>query len=126
MWSSTFHIVTIYLLLKIWSLLGCAIAYVVHNLMQILVSMLVANRLTGFSWSSGTTKMLWVFTPLVVCCFLATTVLTEWQVTLSGGLGTAAISFFCLRHLTHRLGPQHRLSLFAEKIPVIGRFLVGY
>jgi len=118
---STFHLILIFVLLKIFLLPGCAIAYVFHNIAQLFVSYMVAKHLSGFSWSSETIKLIFVLVSMAVLMFLLTFFLTETQILISGVLGTMTVSIYCLRQLMNRLGPEHRLYQFAAKQPLIGR-----
>lgn len=122
--TSGLHITMIFVLLKLFSLPGSAIAYAVHNLAQTLLSLMVANRLTGFKWSPSTDKMLCILVPIAAFAFFATLLLTELQTTILGGMGTVGVSVYCLRQLIERLGPEHRLSQFVARSPII-RCLLG-
>jgi len=123
---STFHVLMIVILIRAWSLPGAAIAYVLHNFVQIFVSMVVAKRLTGFSWSLETARMIGVFALLSVFGVVVAMVVGVWKITIIGTLGTIVLALYCLRQLTGRLGPDHRLSIFASNQPIIGRLFVNH
>jgi antigen flippase len=122
---SALYVAVIYFALKLWGLPGSAIAYVVFNGLQLLVSLLVAHRLAGLAWSGHTTRNVLIFGVVAAALVGSTFVLSEWQATIGGALVTMAVSCYCLRQMIHRLGAGHRLTIFALRVPVVGRWLAA-
>jgi len=49
--------------------------------------------------------------------------LQEIYATIIGTIATFAVGIYCLRELTRRLGPEHRICRFVNRIPLVQRLV---
>jgi PST family polysaccharide transporter len=118
------HVVLIMGLLHVWSLKGCAIAYLLHNAVQLALSWFVAKRLSGFSWTPRCVKMIVLYGLMAAVCFAATWALSLTQLIAVGLLAIAGVMFYSVRELVGRLGTDHRVSRMLAKLPFFGAMVV--
>lgn len=117
--SNTLLIIFTYCLLKLFGLLGVALAFALLYTIHTSIIHRIANRLIGFQWSKSTIKI------ILNSILLITTAITT-QFLISGYL-TLLIDFTLtgiaaalgLRGITLRLGPAHRLVRITQKIPLV-------
>lgn len=121
--AALLHIVFIWLGLKYFGILGVSIAFFLLYITYIMMIMTVTHKLTGFQWNSGVRSLLLKLIPTTVVIFLISQVLAERYVIAAGMLLTVFASIYCLRELTNRLGPEHRISRIAQHIPLISSLM---
>jgi antigen flippase len=109
-----------FLLLKFYGLVGASASYLVANIFQTVVLLLIARRLTGFKWNAHSMRLLLLFVPISVACVSASYFLSVLLATIVGFLAAIGVTYFCLHQLSARLGPDHRLSKLARMLPFIG------
>jgi PST family polysaccharide transporter len=117
------HLILIYLLLKFFSIIGVAYAYSIYNILHTLMLVVISKRLSSFRWTNKTATLLFGFVILTLLALLASCYLGEWEAAIMGSLTTVVVSIFCLAQLVNRLGPNHRITLIAHKIPGLNRFI---
>jgi PST family polysaccharide transporter len=117
--ANLLHIGLIWGLLSWVGIEGASIAFFVLYVFYSLMMLLVVRYLIGFSWSRGVWKLQAILLPIVIGTFLAGTLLPDLPATIVGLATTAGVSFFCLRGLTVRLGPEHKVCRLARKIPLL-------
>jgi PST family polysaccharide transporter len=104
-----------FVLLRAFGLRGAAASYLVGNLFQTIVLLTISRSLTGFKWSSHVVRFLLIFVSISTVCVLASFVLSDIQTALLCAIVAAAVSLYCVRQLTARLGPDHRMSRFLAR-----------
>ena len=104
-----------FMLLKAFGLRGAAASYLVGNVFQTTVLLVISRRLTGFRWSQHTVRFLLIFIPISTVCVLASFFLSEVQSALLCALVAVAVSGYCMHQLAIRLGPDHRVSRFVAR-----------
>jgi enterobacterial common antigen flippase len=109
-----------YLLLKAYGLVGAAASYLVANLFQIIVLLVIARRITGFTWSTSVRRFLLIFVPVSVLCVVCSFFLNEFATAIVCAGVALFVSYFCLHQLSVRLGPDHRLSRLTATLPFFG------
>lgn len=117
------HLILIYILLKRFSIIGVAYAYSIFNILYTLMLVVISKRLSSFRWTNKTATLLFGFVILTVIALLASRYIGEWKTAIMGSLMTAVVSIFCLAQLADRLGPNHRITRIAHKIPGLNRFI---
>jgi len=117
------HLILIYMLLKSFSIIGVAYAYSIFNILYTLMLVVISKRLSSFRWTKKTATLLFGFVILTVMVLLTSRYIGEWKTAIMGSLMTAVVSIFCLAQLANRVGPNHRITLIANKIPVLNRFI---
>ena len=114
---SLLQVMLIAVLLKWQGLQGVGIAFCLVYVGYTATVWCVANRLTGFSWSPSSRRMLLLLTIIVATLFIAVRALPLGAGTVVGGVVTLAVSLYCLRGLVTRVGPGHRLVKFGTRVP---------
>jgi enterobacterial common antigen flippase len=121
--ANIIHIFLVWSLLMLIGIKGVAIAffllYVIYTLMMIIIS----RYLIGFSWSSGVVNLLSFILPLITGVFLVSKFLPIIPATGIGTVVSLFTSFYCLRELLKRLGPDHRIGRIVKKIPLLHRLV---
>jgi antigen flippase len=111
--------------LLLWGPRGVAIAFCIMYATYTAIVFFVGKRLTGFSWSAGTQRVIWLAVSSCAICVSITLLSHAWQATLAAAGIAAAASFLCLRGIMRRLGPEYRIVRAASKIPGMKR-LIGH
>jgi PST family polysaccharide transporter len=107
----------VYLLAHFFGLQGVAVTFTLVYVIYAPAMRIVAGFLTGFHWSRELLKLLVESLALVITAFvLARTLPPNWCVALVGTIALIA-GFYCVRGLTLRLGPHHRATRLASRIP---------
>lgn len=118
------HVALIAVLLQWVGLQGVAIAFGVLYVAYTAAVWGVARQLTGFIWTPVCRRMLLGLTGVVLLQFIAMRALPLWPGTIMGGVVTLAVSFYSLRGLVARLGPEHPVAKMGMKVPG-ARWVVG-
>lgn len=112
------------LLLRWLGLWGIALAmpllYVIHTL----ILLWVCRRLTRFSWTSSSIKLLTLSFGVIFMGFLANKGLRGYLGLAAGSFLTAGACLISIRGLALRLGPEHRIVQMALRLP-LGRLVCG-
>jgi PST family polysaccharide transporter len=122
--AALLHLGLIWIGLKSIGILGVAIAFFALYVVYTIVMLLVTRHLIGFAWSRRTLGLLAIAVPSVAAIFLSRFVLPSEAATAFGLIGTLVVGVLCLRGLTERIGPQHRISRAIRSTPGLRR-LVG-
>jgi antigen flippase len=109
-----------FVLLRLFGIVGAAASYLVGNIFQTVVLLLISRRLTGFKWSAHALRFIVGFGVVSVLCVSTAFVLSELQTTFVCSVFAVAVTYFCLHQLSLRLGPDHRLSRLAAILPFLG------
>jgi len=98
---------------------GAAAAYFALYLVSLGVILMVAKRLTGFSWSNSTCKLLFICAPTVILTFVTTKLLQIWPATIIGLVVSSISLVYCMRAVVQRVGTDHRIARLLARIPGI-------
>lgn len=123
---NTMHITIVWVLLKLLGLPGVAIAFATAYLLYMFVLVYFADQLSGFRWSSNVLKLIFMSTTVLtaqVCIQLAWS--SNWTLVPSVLLVLYS-GIHCLRQLSARIGPEHKISIMISGIPVIGKHLIKH
>lgn len=99
-----------------YAFFGCYAAYFIGMT-------LVGRRLIGFRHAPGAVHLMLVASLLMLATMAVSRLLPHLPGSILGGLFAFAGGLWCLRGLSHRLGPDHRLMQMAGRIPGIARVL---
>jgi enterobacterial common antigen flippase len=121
--ASALHIVLIWLGLRWFGLTGVALAFAILYACYTLGTLWVATRLSHFRWSVAARRLLTLGTLLVAATFVMVKLAPELPAVVMGALVSVGAGFYCLRQITTRLGPEHRISRMVLRLPWIGRRL---
>lgn len=111
-------------LLRIYGLMGIALASAVLYAAYNIGMVLLAAHLTGFRWSTGVIKLFAASAILVGSGFASGMFLPFGWAEGVGLILTLAAMVFSLRGISSRLGTEHRMVQMACRLPG-GRFLCG-
>jgi hypothetical protein len=106
--------------LKAYGLVGAAVSSLVANLFEIIVLLAIAKRIAGFAWSANVRQFLAMFVPVPVLCVVCSVILNDFATTLVCVGVALLVAYFCLRQLSVRVGPDHRLSRLTATQPFYG------
>lgn len=109
--------------LRWFGLVGAAAASAVLYVFVTIVVIWVAGRLSRFRWSPAVVRLLAVASILITGTFAVIVLTPPSFGMVSGGLITVATGFYCLRQITARVGPEHRISRMVARLPWIGQRL---
>lgn len=123
--SNLLHILLIYVLIHYLGLWGVALAYAFLYFLLIIAMYFISIRLTKFSWSSSSCRLLALSTSLVTISFLIQKYTHGLTAHGIGMLLTLGACIMTVRGLAKRLGSKHRITMMICKIP-IGRKLCGF
>jgi PST family polysaccharide transporter len=123
--SNLLHILLIYVLMNHLGLWGVALAYAVLYFCYTIASYLLSMRLTKFSWSSSSCRLLAISTSLVVISFFIQKYTHGMTAHAIGMLLTLGAGIMTVRGLAKRLGSEHRITMMICKMP-LGRKICGF
>jgi PST family polysaccharide transporter len=104
---------------------GVAIAFATAYGAYALVVLWVAGRLSKFRWSKPVLHLLLTSGLAVSVTFVLVKIAPGIVVNLVGGIIVIASTYYCLRQICYRLGPQHRITRMIRRLPIIGPLLAG-
>lgn len=111
------HLALIWIGILLFGVLGVSIAFFLLYVVCTTAVYMVAHHLTGFTWNSGVWKLLLALLPVAGGIFLASQFLPKIHATIIGTTATLATGVYCLRELTKRLGPEHKLCRIVQRVP---------
>lgn len=111
------HLAFIWIGLLLFGVLGVSIAFFLLYVVYATTLCIVIRHLTGFTWNSGVWKLLLALLPVAGGVFLAGQFLYEIYATIIGLIANFAVGIYCLRELTKRLGPDHKICRMLHRIP---------
>lgn len=109
--------------LTVLGLTGTAVAFVLTNIFHMALVRVLSRRVTGFRWNRNVRTLCLALIPPAAAVFAGSLVLPALAATLLGGAVAAAVCLYCLRELTQRLGPDHRLCRYLRVLPYIRRLV---
>ncbi len=118
------HIALAVYFLRIYGLMGIALASAVLYAAYNIGMLFVAGHLTGFRWSTGVIKLFTASCIVVATGFAAGMFLPFGWAEGAGLFLTLMATVFSLRGISSRLGTGHRMVQMACRLPG-GRFLCG-
>lgn len=111
------HVALAWALLRVAGLPGTAWAFTLLYVAYTIAVFVAARQTIGFRWSPGARRLL-VASAALAGAGLATTHLLPPPVAVSVNLSLTAITgVICMRGLVQRLGPAHRLTRLAARLP---------
>ena len=121
-WSETLanivHIGFALLGVLLFGLIGVTVAFFILYIFYTIGTVLVANLLTGFVWTSNSKRLI-VYTAIIfLITFIVTYTLPLWSASLISAVILVCVSMYCLRNIVQRVGPEHAIAKIAMKIPV--------
>ncbi|MGD0101397.1 MAG: O-antigen translocase [Acidobacteriota bacterium] len=102
---------------------GTAIAFAIVYGVYTLGMTWVAGRISQFRWSKAVLRLFLTAGLAVAVTFGLVTIAPRIVAELAGAVIVIASTFFCIRQILHRLGPQHRITQIISRLPVIGHLL---
>jgi len=114
--ANLLHILLIWLGLHFLGVHGVAVAFFILNVFYIVLMIFVSYKLSGFIWNSDVWRLLITMLPVSGGVFLVCQFMQETHATIIGTIATCIVGIYCLRELTRRLGPKHRISRFVNRI----------
>lgn len=127
--QTTYHLTLLLftvLFLRIFGLVGVAVAFAVAYGILVLLTLVIAARLTHFRWDQSVRRLVGVSTLLVFCMFLILQFFSPLTTLMLGLVLSVTTGLYCLRSLCSRLGPANRIHRAVYAIPVVGKRLVPY
>ena len=121
--ANVLHVVLIWLGLRWFGLTGVALAFAILYACHMLGTLWIAIRLSHFRWSAAAKRLLTLCALLVAATFTLVELAPGLPAILIGALVGVGSACYCLREVTSRLGPEHRLSRMVLRLPWIGRRL---
>jgi enterobacterial common antigen flippase len=113
------HIILIWIGLKLFGLLGVAVAFVLLYVLYAIFMLVLSGRLIGFRWNNGVRTLFIFLFPASIIVFVTSLLLSVLTASCIGCFLTIAVSLYCLRQLAARLGPDHRMLKLIQRIPFI-------
>lgn len=117
--ASLLHILLIWIGLHYLGVLGVAVAFFVLYVFYTVLMKFVSYQLSGFNWNSDVWKLLVTILPVTGGLFLVSQFMQGIYSTIIGTIVTFASVVYCLRELTRRLGSEHRICNFINRIPLV-------
>jgi len=115
--ANVLHLALIWLGLRWIGVEGVAIAFCFLYISYTAGMVFISRYLINFHWSATVWRLFFVLVPIS----LLTMVLSRWlpiiPATISGAVLTIFTFLFCVRGLCFRLGREHRIVQFIEKVP---------
>lgn len=108
---------------RIGGLSGVGVAFAAHGLLLNVVLRLVAGHLCGFRYLPATASLARRILPAVAAALVGASVLPTVGSVFWGLALTAITSVLCLRALILRVGPTHRISTIALRVPLVRRLV---
>ena len=102
--SSAIQIAITALFLHLWGLEGCGSGLLLFMALATLCMTLVGHKITGFTWSRDSRKVLLTSIGFTASLLLAIGLAPSPLGLVAGGVLTAAASLWCLSHLNRALG----------------------
>ena len=121
--SNLLHILLIWLGLQYFGIHGVAIAFFILYIIYIIMMKFVSYQLCGFTWNTGVRGLLIKLIPVTAIIFLANKFVPEKFAIPIGVIFTIIAGIYCLRELTRRLGPEHRICRIVNRIPLVQRLV---
>jgi antigen flippase len=119
------HLAMVWLGLRWLGLMGVAIAFPILYGLYTAGMLWVAFRLSGFRWSRDVIRLLSVGAVLVLATFVVMKSAPEIPATILGAVIIVGTGCYCLRQITGRLGPEHKISRMVLRLPIVGQRLFG-
>lgn len=119
------HMLFIWLGLKWFGLNGVAIASPLLYLVYTLILHAAVQPVTGFSWSFDVWRLIAVSILLIGATFAGVRWMPELYSAPLGSLVAATSGIWCVRQICQRLGPAHRIFQIVERLPLLGRWIIG-
>ncbi|MBE3142727.1 MAG: oligosaccharide flippase family protein, partial [Planctomycetes bacterium] len=123
--SNVLHIALIWVGIRWIGLGGVAIAFAIMYGAYTLGLLWVAGRLSQFRWSKPVLHLLLAAGLAVSVTFVLVKLAPGIVANLVGGIIVIVSTYYCLRQICYRLGPQHRVTRMIRRLPVIGHLLAG-
>lgn len=124
-WSAIFHLLAVVVMLKFYGLVGVAIAYMLHGVMDLGVTFFLARHVTRFNWTYSVLRLGAILLLVQVGMLALSYFISDWLMLACGTLVTAVIWIVCLKEVLGRLGPRHRVYLLVAKVPLLRRLALG-
>lgn len=121
--SASLHVCFIWAALKVWGLEGVAVAFAALYVCYTVGVLWVAKRLCQFRWTVQVVRLL-----VAACAVVAATLMLVWfgPLWVSTAVGAPLVlvcGLICLQRICLRLGKGHRVTLWAGRLPGLGRWL---
>jgi antigen flippase len=117
------HLVLISAGLYLVGIRGVAIAYFFMLVVYLVAVRLIAQRLTGFHWSSAAKRLIWISVSALGIIFALINICSPVQASIIGTILSILVGLYCLRGLIQRIGVNARLAQIVEKYPGFRRIL---
>lgn len=126
--TTTFRVIqmtTVLLLIKPFGLVGVSIAFVIPFLPAIFLNLFVANRLSGFFWSTSVIKLLAISGSIILACFASAVLLpASWNMAICG-ICMVGAGIWSVREIVKRVGMEHRITRKLLKMPGMSFLMAG-
>jgi len=109
------HLVLIWVGMTYLGITGVAVAFVVMYLLYALGMLLVSRKLTSFTWSEGVKNIFAVFIPISLVVFISSFFVPQDIFIYCGIVICVLSTLYCLKQITYRLGPEHRICMFINR-----------
>lgn len=96
---------------------GVGVAFSILYIGYTIIVYAVARRLTGFSWSPETNKVVWLTLATLITTFIILQLFPLWVGTVLGALITMISGILSICSLIRRIGTEHRYVRRIYKIP---------
>lgn len=106
-----------WLLIPRFGVMGAAYGFALTYLVYTLAIRVVSRHLIGFRWAADVLRLMVISAGLVLFGFASNVLLSEPWRTLLGSLVCGVGCLVSLRGLTKRLGPEHRMTRWAARVP---------
>ncbi len=111
------HVALLWLGLKLFGLIGVAIAFMTLYILYSMGMLAVSHHLTSFTWSKSVKNFLFILLPASLLVFLSALLLPVIPTTAIGSAVCLLTGVYCLQQLTHRLGTGHKICRLVAKVP---------
>lgn len=118
---NSLYLLFVWLGLNYMGLVGVSAAFAMAYACHSAIVFWVAVRLSGFRWSRSSWAMIGFSAAFVVLVFCSLKLFTGIAGAVINSVIVLYCGIFCLRRLTVRLGPDHRISRMVSRIPCLGR-----
>ena len=109
-------------LLPLMGLVGVAIAFPIYTLAQLVIGQLIARRLSGFRFAPNASRLIAKAILVMASAMIVFELFPSHLAVPFLALVCCAVSFFCLRALSHRLGGNHPISRAARRLRLPGQW----
>lgn len=118
------HLALIWVGLKTLGIFGVSVAFFLLYCIYTATMRLMMGKIIGFSWSKGVNKLFIVLLPVVVGIFISSQLLPTVYASSIGLIATVVMGCYCLRELSFRVGPEHKIFKLIRRIPIISNLIV--